>query len=119
MLVILLCLGGMAAAITGVAFREEIKELLGLTRATPVAQEAPASGLAPTTTPYPTSTRRPTATKTPSPTPTITPTATPPPPRTLTICIAYEPDNFYLYGEDNLAKQHVLQAVYDGPIRPA
>jgi peptide/nickel transport system substrate-binding protein len=113
-LVVLLCLGGIATAITGLAFQDEIIALLRPSPTIPVAVEAPT--LAPTNTPRPPSTRAPTETQPPSPTPTTTLTATPAPPRTLTICIASEPDNFYLYGADSLAKQHVLQAVYDGPI---
>jgi peptide/nickel transport system substrate-binding protein len=119
-LVGLFCLGGIATAITGVVFQEQIKELLGLDRTPPVAAIAPTAepteARATSLPARPTSTYAPTETQEPSPTPTITATATPAPPRTLTICIASEPNNFYLYGEDNLAKQHVLQAVYDGPI---
>ena len=108
-LLILLCLGSIAVTITGVVFLDEIKELLGLTRATPVAEVVPAL-ISP-----PTSTRTPTPPEPPAPSPTITSTATLPPPRRLTICSATEPEDYYLYGATNLAKQHVLEAVYDGP----
>lgn len=59
-------------------------------------------------------------TSTSAPTPTIqrqpaTPTATPVP-KSLTVCITQEPDSLYLYGTTMLAAQHVLQAIYDGPI---
>ncbi|MFQ5594837.1 MAG: peptide ABC transporter substrate-binding protein [Anaerolineae bacterium] len=59
-------------------------------------------------------------TSTSAPAPTIerepaTPTATPGP-KSLTVCIAQEPDSLYLYGTTMLAARHLLQAIYDGPI---
>jgi peptide/nickel transport system substrate-binding protein len=54
-------------------------------------------------------------TATPSPSP--SPTATSQGPKTLTICLAGEPDTLYLYGGSRLpATQHVMEAIYDGPI---
>lgn len=44
-------------------------------------------------------------------------TATPTPlPRTLTICTGAEPENLSVYARLSLAKSHVLEAIYDGPI---
>lgn len=43
------------------------------------------------------------------PTPTVLP-------RTLTICLASEPENLFLYGSPSLAQRRVLAAIYDGPI---
>jgi peptide/nickel transport system substrate-binding protein len=48
-------------------------------------------------------------------TPTVRSSPTPVP-RTLTICIASEPETLYLYGGNSLAQNHILQAIYDGPI---
>ncbi len=52
------------------------------------------------------------------PTPTQAPTATPTPapPRSLTVCLGYEPNTLYPYGNPNAAARSVLQAIYDGPI---
>jgi peptide/nickel transport system substrate-binding protein len=49
---------------------------------------------------------------------TATPTRTPTPgPKTLTICVVGEPDSLYLYsGSEVPATQHVMEAIYDGPI---
>jgi peptide/nickel transport system substrate-binding protein len=50
---------------------------------------------------------------------TPSPTSPPPPPgpKTLTICLIGEPDTLYLYGGSRLsATQHVMEALYDGPI---
>ncbi len=50
-------------------------------------------------------------------TPTRAPCPTPPGPKTLTICVVGEPDTLYLYGDSQIeATQHVMQALYDGPI---
>jgi len=35
--------------------------------------------------------------------------------RTLTVCLAYEPESLYLYAASSQAARDVLQAVYDGP----
>jgi peptide/nickel transport system substrate-binding protein len=35
--------------------------------------------------------------------------------RTLTICLGYEPESFYLYAATSQAARDVLQAIYDGP----
>jgi peptide/nickel transport system substrate-binding protein len=43
------------------------------------------------------------------------PTATPEP-KILTVCMPHEPDSLYVYGTDDLAAQHVWQAIYDGPL---
>lgn len=51
----------------------------------------------------------------PSETPLLTPTPTPLP-RTLTVCMGAEPDTLYIYGGQMLAQQHILEAIYDGPI---
>jgi len=52
-----------------------------------------------------------------SPTPVPSPTPSPTPePKTLTICLPNEPDSLYLYGTDDLAAQHIWQAIYDGPL---
>ena len=48
---------------------------------------------------------------TPAPTPTATPI-----PRVLTVCLGAEPDTLYLYGGNTMAQNHVMEAVYDGPI---
>jgi peptide/nickel transport system substrate-binding protein len=55
----------------------------------------------------------PTVAPTPIPSPTPSPT---PEPKTLTVCLPDEPDSLYLYGTDDLAAQHVWQAIYDGPL---
>ena len=61
----------------------------------------------------------------PSPPETVVVTATPSPPspspspgpKTLTVCLVGEPDTLYLYGNSRLAAtQHVMEALYDGPI---
>jgi peptide/nickel transport system substrate-binding protein len=44
---------------------------------------------------------------------TPTPTAVP---RTLTICAGGEPEDLSVYGIPSLAKNHILEAIYDGPI---
>ena len=50
-------------------------------------------------------------------TPTRTPRPTPPEPTSLTICVVGEPDTLYLYGGSQVgATQHVMEALYDGPI---
>jgi peptide/nickel transport system substrate-binding protein len=46
----------------------------------------------------------------------LNPTATPNSPRTLTICLGYEPENLYLYSASSQAAWSVLEAIYDGPI---
>jgi peptide/nickel transport system substrate-binding protein len=46
-------------------------------------------------------------------------TATPAPtaiPRILTVCTGEEPQDLFLYAGRSLAKNHVLEAIYDGPI---
>ena len=55
----------------------------------------------------------PTVPPTPTPSPTPSPT---PEPKTITVCLPDEPDSLYLYGTDDLAAQHVWQAIYDGPL---
>jgi len=50
---------------------------------------------------------------TPIPSPIPSPT---PEPKILTICLPDEPDSLYLYGSDELAAQHIWQAIYDGPL---
>ncbi len=58
-----------------------------------------------------------TATPFPAPMPTPVPTRLPPKPKVLTICLVGEPDTLYLYGGSRLpATQHVMEAIYDGPI---
>ena len=37
-------------------------------------------------------------------------------PRTLTICLGYEPDSLYPYAATSQAARDVLQAIYDGPV---
>ncbi|HMK08340.1 MAG TPA: ABC transporter substrate-binding protein [Anaerolineales bacterium] len=44
----------------------------------------------------------------------IMPTA-PPAPKTLVVCLAEEPNTFYLYGSPNAAARLLLPALYDGP----
>ncbi len=53
-----------------------------------------------------------------TPFPTARPTLAPPQsPKTLTICLVGEPDTLYLYGGSRLAAtQHVMAALYDGPV---
>jgi peptide/nickel transport system substrate-binding protein len=51
----------------------------------------------------------------PPPAPTAQPSPTPVP-RILTICIGSEPETLFLYGGNSLAQNHILQAIYDGPI---
>lgn len=46
----------------------------------------------------------------------VTPTPEPVGERTLVICQGQEPDTLYFYGGAMLAKTHVLEAIYDGPI---
>lgn len=46
----------------------------------------------------------------------VTPTPEPTGPRTLVICQGQEPDTLYPWKGAMLAKDHVLQAVFDGPI---
>jgi peptide/nickel transport system substrate-binding protein len=56
-------------------------------------------------------------TATPSPSPVPTPTPVPATPGTLTVCLPGEPDTLYLYGGSRLpAAQHVMAALYDGPV---
>jgi len=43
-------------------------------------------------------------------------TTTPNSPRTLTICLGYEPESLYLYAASSQAAWSVLEAIYDGPI---
>ena len=43
-------------------------------------------------------------------------TTTPNIPRTLTICLGYEPESLYLYAASSQAAWSVLEAIYDGPI---
>lgn len=53
----------------------------------------------------------------PSPTPAGSPTATPEPdPKTLTVCMAAEPADLYLYGVNMLVQQGVLHGVYENLI---
>lgn len=50
---------------------------------------------------------------------TATPVATPSPtpiPRSLTVCIGSEPDDLFIYSGRTLAKSHIFEAIYDGPI---
>jgi peptide/nickel transport system substrate-binding protein len=49
----------------------------------------------------------PTLTTIPSPTPE---------PRVLNVCIGSEPDDLFIYSGRSMAKNHVLEAIYDGPI---
>jgi peptide/nickel transport system substrate-binding protein len=52
-----------------------------------------------------------------TPSPSLSPTATSQGPKALTICLVGEPDTLYLYGGSRLlATQHVMAAIYDGPI---
>ena len=44
------------------------------------------------------------------------PAATPNSPRTLTICLGYEPKSLYLYSASSQADWSVLESIYDGPI---
>lgn len=81
-----------------------------------VAVEVPS-----TETPTATATSRPeqpttthTSTSTPVPTsPPDTPTPTPPPTKSLTICLAAEPDTLYLHGTSMLAQDHILHGLYE------
>ncbi|HLE13268.1 MAG TPA: peptide ABC transporter substrate-binding protein [Anaerolineales bacterium] len=47
--------------------------------------------------------------------PSVQPSPTPIP-RILTICTGAEPATLFLYGGNSLAQNHILQAIYDGPI---
>ncbi|MFU8771264.1 MAG: ABC transporter substrate-binding protein [Anaerolineales bacterium] len=50
-------------------------------------------------------------------TPTQTPIPSPTPiPRKLNVCIGSEPDDLFIYSGRSLAKSHVMEAIYDGPI---
>ncbi len=50
-------------------------------------------------------------------TPTRSPRPTPLGPKMVTICVVGEPDTLYLYGDSQIeATQHVMEALYDGPI---
>jgi peptide/nickel transport system substrate-binding protein len=52
-----------------------------------------------------------------TPDPSSIPTPTPPDPKELTICLIGEPDTLYLYGGSRIpATQHVMEAIYDGPV---
>ena len=52
----------------------------------------------------------------PSSTPTdLPPTATQPPPKTLVVCLADEPQSLYLYADQGPSATAVRQALYDGP----
>jgi peptide/nickel transport system substrate-binding protein len=113
--VILLCLLVAAATVTIYIYWDDIKGLLGMETATPVAQVVETASR-PSATPRPTDTQTPTPTITLTPTPTLTPTATPIPERTLTICMGDEPDTLYPYGGSMLAASNILDAIYDGPI---
>ena len=76
------------------------------TTATPqelVKSPTPAVGAAPTNT----------SSAAPSATPTFEPA---PPPRTLVICLAQEPQTLYPPQVSSLVERHVLEAVYDGPV---
>ena len=56
-------------------------------------------------------------TATPAPSSISTPTPLPPEPKVLTVCLVGEPDTLYLYGGSGLAAtQHVMEALYDGPM---
>ena len=44
------------------------------------------------------------------------PTTNPNSPRTLIICLGYEPESLYLYAASSQASWSVLEAIYDGPI---
>lgn len=59
----------------------------------------------------PTLTAVPTATTTPTATP--SPTATPVPPKELTVCMAVEPTNLYLYGDPFLSATAIRHAIYE------
>lgn len=48
-------------------------------------------------------------------TPTIKPSPTLPL-RTMTICLGTEPESLFIYGENSLSQNHILEAIYDGPI---
>ena len=48
--------------------------------------------------------------------PTLMPTATVVPPKTLVVCLGYEPTSLYLYKDSSRATWSVLEALYDGPI---
>jgi peptide/nickel transport system substrate-binding protein len=51
----------------------------------------------------------------PSPEPQETPTPTAEP-RTLTVCTGGEPEDLSIYSQGSLSKNHILEAIYDGPI---
>jgi ABC-type transport system substrate-binding protein len=52
-----------------------------------------------------------------TPEPPVPPTPQPPQLKTLTVCLVGEPDTLYLYGGSRLTStQHVMEAIYDGPI---
>ena len=46
----------------------------------------------------------------------IQPTATIIPPKTLVVCLGYEPSSLYIYKDSSRAMWSVLEALYDGPI---
>lgn len=71
-----------------------------------------ACGPTPSATPVPV----PTATKIVTPIATLPPVSPTPVLRTLTFCLATEPDSLYFYGDNGLAETNVLSAIYDGPI---
>lgn len=78
-----------------------------------------ACGPRPTLTPAPTS--APTLTQPPVPAPTFTRSApqqplTPNPQSELTLCLADEPQSLYLYARPEAGRDHLLAALYDGPI---
>lgn len=48
-----------------------------------------------------------------TPEPTVAPTATPIPPKTLTICMAAEPESLYLYGDTSVSANGIRSALYE------
>ncbi len=56
-----------------------------------------------------------TSAPTDAPAPTVEPSPTPVPPRTLTVCLAEEPQTLYPYGGSSRSMWNVLEAIYDGP----
>ncbi|OGO15772.1 MAG: hypothetical protein A2Z14_00440 [Chloroflexi bacterium RBG_16_48_8] len=58
-------------------------------------------------------------TRQPPPTPTenvIVPTEMPPPPKTLVVCLAGEPESLFIYENTQPETDTILQAIYDGPM---
>ena len=78
------------------------------------------ASLPPSSTPIPAHSPTPIPTHFPTPAPPLlrAPASSqiPPAPQTLTVCLADEPQSLYLYARPEAGREHILAALYDGPI---